>query len=34
VDVARRLETAEVPAHRELLQRTLAALDEEIELSR
>jgi hypothetical protein len=34
VDVVRRMETAAVPAHRELLQRTLAALDQEIANSR
>ena len=34
VDVAHRMAKAVVPAHRELLQRTLAAIDEEIEHSR
>jgi hypothetical protein len=34
VDVAHRMQSASVPAHRELLERTLAALDEEIERSR
>lgn len=33
-DVAHRMETALVPAHRELLRVTLAALDDEIEHNR
>lgn len=33
VDVARRMDNAVAPGHRELLERTLAAIDEELEHS-